>query len=252
MFSSWPVNLAVAVAVGFAVAQIGTLVTTVFLHRTLAHRAMRLHPAATMVFRVLTWLTTGIKPREWAAVHRRHHAHTDEPEDPHSPIQLGWIRVQLTNAGLYRRVARDGVTVPRYARDLAPDRLDRVLFDRAWLGLGLGIVLLVVVLGPLWGLIAAVVHVNAYLALNAAVNAIGHTFGRRPYDNSGTNMQWLAFLTAGEGLHNNHHAKPTSARLALHRGEIDPGWWLIATLRRLRLATLRSEQPARTAPPAAA
>ena len=68
--------------------------------------------------------------------------------------------------------------------------------------------------GPVVGLIAALVHAGSYLLLNAAVNAIGHTFGRRPYGNSATNIQWLAWLTGGEGLHNNHHAAPTSARFA--------------------------------------
>ena len=68
------------------------------------------------------------------------------------------------------------------------------------------------------------VHVNLYLGGSAAVNAIGHHFGRRPYDNCAGNLQWLAFLTAGEGLHNNHHAAPTSAKLAHRWYEIDPGW----------------------------
>ena len=66
-------------------------------------------------------------------------------------------------------------------------------------------------------------HVNLYLGGSAAVNAIGHHFGRRPYDNNAGNLQWLAFLTAGEGLHNNHHAAPTSAKLAHRWFEIDPG-----------------------------
>jgi fatty-acid desaturase len=71
------------------------------------------------------------------------------------------------------------------------------------------------------------------------VNAIGHHFGRRPYDNNAGNLQWLAFVTAGEGLHNNHHAKPTSAKLSHRWFEIDPGWWLIKGLTWMRLAKLR-------------
>ena len=73
------------------------------------------------------------------------------------------------------------------------------------------------------GLLAAFVHVNVYLGGSAAVNAIGHHFGRRPYDNRAGNLQWLAFVTAGEGLHNNHHAAPTSAKLSHRWFEIDSG-----------------------------
>ena len=94
-------------------------------------------------------------------------------------------------------------------------------------------------LGPVAGLLAAFVHLNLLLGSNAAVNAIGHHFGRRPYDNGAGNLQWLAFLTAGEGLHNNHHAAPTSAKLSHRWYEIDPGWWVIKTLSVLGLAKVR-------------
>src|SRR3954469_8983233 len=235
-------NFVLAILAGLVVAQIATLATTVFLHRTLSHRALTLRQPLYMIFRILIWVTLGMKPREWVAVHRKHHAFTDTPDDPHSPAVLGWVRVQFTNAALYRREARNPETVERYAKDLAPDRWDRWFFDRPFLGLGLGIAFLVVVLGPIWGLVAAVVHVVAFLTTNGAVNAIGHHFGRRPYANSATNLQWLALLTGGEGLHNNHHAAPTSAKLALHRGEIDLGWWAIRTFRLLGLAKVRLER----------
>jgi stearoyl-CoA desaturase (delta-9 desaturase) len=232
-----------AILLGLALSQVGNLATTIYLHRALAHRAITLSPAAAFAARVVIWLTTGIKPREWAAVHRRHHAFTDTEGDPHSPVLLGWVRVQLTNAALYRRTARDGVTVARYARDIPADRWDRALFDKAWLGLGITFALLIGFLGPLWGVVAGVVHILSYLALNAAVNAVAHTFGRRPHDNSATNLQWLAWLTGGEGLHNNHHAAPTVARLAHRRGEIDPAWPIVRLLRRLGHATVRHERP---------
>jgi stearoyl-CoA desaturase (delta-9 desaturase) len=89
------------------------------------------------------------------------------------------------------------------------------------------------------GLMAAGFHTVIYLSLNAAVNAVGHTYGRRIYDNNARNTQWLAWLAAGEGLHNNHHAAPTSAKLALHRREIDPAWWVIRLLERSGQAKVR-------------
>src|SRR5438105_13969265 len=106
-----------ALLAGFVVTQIGILVTTVYLHRTLAHRAVTLRPWLASVMRLLTWITTGIRPRQWVAVHRKHHAFTDVEGDPHSPVLLGYPRVQFGNVGLYRKVAKDRMAVARYARD---------------------------------------------------------------------------------------------------------------------------------------
>lgn len=234
--------LLVAAVAGWVVTQLATFATTVYLHRTLSHRALEARRPVAFGFRLLLWVTTGIRPRQWVAVHRKHHAFTDVEGDPHSPALLGWLRVQTCNVGLYRKVAADEGQVARYARDLPPDRWDRILFDRAWLGLALGITLLIAAFGVWVGLLAAAIHAVAYLQLNSAVNAITHTFGRRPFDNSATNLQWLALLTMGEGLHNNHHAAPTSARLALRRFEIDPAWPVVALMQRLRWVSVRHDR----------
>jgi stearoyl-CoA desaturase (delta-9 desaturase) len=96
---------------------------------------------------------------------------------------------------------------------------------------------------PVWvGVVAALLHAGMYVLLSGAINAVGHTFGKRPHDNSATNFQLLALITSGEGLHNNHHAAPTSARFALQRGEIDPGWWIVRTLTALKLAEVRHDE----------
>lgn len=226
-------------AIGFAVTLVANLATTLYLHRTLAHKALTMRPGLAGLFRGVIWLTTGIRPRQWAAVHRKHHAHTDTPADPHSPAISGWKTVQVKNLAMYRRAAADQANIDKYAKDLAPTKWDRYLFDHALLGLGLGIAILVAVFGWQIALVAVIVHVNYYLAGSAAINAIGHHFGRRPYENSATNLQWLAFLTAGEGLHNNHHAAPTSARFAHRWYQLDPGWWVIKPLTWVGLAKVR-------------
>ena len=210
--------------------QVALFLTTVFLHRTLSHRAITMSPALRFICRSLTWIMTGIKPREWVAVHRRHHA---------------FATVQIGNVVLYRRAARDKVTVDKYAKDLPADRWDRMLFDHGYVGLGVGIGILLLVFWGNWELtaIAAGTHVVSYLLLNSAVNAVGHRFGRRPFAGLAANTQWLAWLTAGEGLHSNHHAAPTSARLSFQRGEIDPAWWTIALARKLHWLKVRHEVP---------
>lgn len=251
-------SLVLAVVVGLLVTQAAMFTTTLYLHRGITHRALVAHPVLAAACRVLLWVSTGMRPREWAAVHRRHHAATDTPGDPHSPAQVGFWRVQLANAALYRRVARDGVTVRKYARDLPPDRIDRALFDRAGLGLGIGVAVLCAAFavpfgwwGIVLGLVAAGVHATGYLGLSGAVNAVGHTVGRRPHANSATNGWLLALLTWGEGLHNNHHDRPTSARFSRRAWPVDHAWWCIrvlawAGLVRLRPARVTGERaPAR-------
>lgn len=223
------------------VATMANTCTTVYLHRALSHRALSLRPEASWVFRLVLWLTTGIKPKEWVAVHRKHHAFTDVDGDPHSPVLTSWQHVQMKNVAMYRAALADPELVLKYAKDLPDDKWDRMFFGHNKTGLLIGIGILIVVFGPVTGLLAAFVHANMYLAGNAAVNAMGHHFGRRPYDNGATNLQWLALCTMGEGLHNNHHAAPSSARLSHSRSQIDFGWWVIKALTTLHLAKLRFE-----------
>ncbi len=228
-----------ALIVGIGVTTLANICTTVYLHRGLSHRAVTFSQPAHAAFKLLIWLSTGIKVREWVAVHRKHHAHTDTLDDPHSPAVSGWLTVQIKNLAMYRRAAHDQSNIDKYAKDLAPTRWDRYVFDHSWLGLVLGAALLCMAFGWRVGLLASFVHVNYYLAGSAAVNAIGHHFGRRRYENSATNLHWLAFLTAGEGWHNNHHAAPTSAKLGHRWHEIDIGWIVIKPLTWLRLAKVR-------------
>jgi stearoyl-CoA desaturase (delta-9 desaturase) len=253
--ASFLIGAVVAVVVGLAASQLAAYTTTIYLHRSLAHRAMVIRNPLRFAMRVGLWMTTGIVPRQWVAVHRKHHAFTDEPGDPHSPRLLGWKRVQASNYWLYRKEARDQAVIDRYAKDLPPDLWDKVLFDHPILGLGLGIALLVWLLGPWVGIAAAVIHTVTYIQLNSAVNAIGHTFGKRPYPNSATNLQWLAWITGGEGLHNNHHAAPTSATMRLRKGEIDPAWpfiWLGSKVGLIRIRLQETKFVGRPKRPATA
>jgi stearoyl-CoA desaturase (delta-9 desaturase) len=234
-----------AVIVGLAVMQVAIFLTTIYLHRTLSHRAITMSPALDFVCRFVLWITVGIRARQWVAVHRKHHAFTDVEGDPHSPWLEGFANVQFGNVILYRRAAADPKTIEKYARDLPADRWDKALFDHALLGLAVGVGVLFLIFWGDWKLVllASAVHVVTYLLLNSAVNAVGHKFGRRPFNGLAANTQWLAWLTAGEGLHSNHHAAPTSARLAMHKREIDPGWWAISLGQKLRWLTVRHSEP---------
>ncbi len=195
------------------------------------------------MFKLILWITTGIRTREWVAVHRLHHAFTDIEGDPHSPVLEGFTAIQLKNVMFYRRAVKKPGVVSKYAKDLAPTRSDKLIFDHAFVGLGIGITLLVLIFGWEIAILVSVMHTFMYLMLSGAINAVGHTFGRRPYDNLATNNNWLALLTAGEGLHNNHHAAPTSARMALGKFQLDPAWPIIRFLVVAKQAQIRHAEP---------
>jgi len=235
-------GILLVVIVGLFVCQISLFATTIYLHRALSHRALALRPGTAVAFRVVIWITTGIRPRQWVAVHRKHHAFTDVEGDPHSPLIAGFSKVLLGNAWLYRKVARNKEDVERYARDISPDRLDRYLFDHALLGLGIGVGALIALFGPVIGSSIALVQTVLYLLAAAAINAVGHRYGKRPNPNTATNNRWLGILVAGEGLHNNHHARPTSAKLSFRTKEIDPAWWIIDLLHRRGWAEVKVER----------
>jgi stearoyl-CoA desaturase (Delta-9 desaturase) len=230
----------VALAVGFVVMQISTLATTVYLHRGVTHRAVNIKPAAAVPLRFIIWVTTGMRPREWAAVHRRHHARVDTVDDPHSPLVLGFWRVQLGNVFMYHRAVHDREQIARYSKDLPPDRLDRMFFDHDVLGPLLGTAFLCAVLGWPTGLLAAGIHLVLYVGVNSAVNAVGHSYGHRSDPTtSATNNQLLAFFTMGEGQHNNHHAAPTSAKFSFEPGQVDAGWRVVQLMQRFGWLTVR-------------
>src|SRR5438034_8600432 len=142
-------HIVFAVAVAIALTEVTVLATSVYLHRGLAHRSLKIHPAADVLFRTILWLTTGQSRQQWVAVHRKHHTFTDQPGDPHSPLLLGFWRVQLFNVAYYVREARNAKTLEAFAPDLRPDRLDRLFFSRGVLGLGVGLSLLCMLIG-LW------------------------------------------------------------------------------------------------------
>jgi len=231
------VSLLLTLIAMIVVLQIAVFSTTIYLHRTVTHRAIVLNPVVAWVFRLFIWMTTGIVPREWVAVHRKHHAFTDEEGDPHSPHIEGFWSVQFGNVFHYLRELKDPEVVPKYARDIKEDIWDRVLFNHGTLGLVVGIVGLCSVLGIGWGLLAAGIHAFMYVfVLSSSINGLCHYAGYKNFSNTATNIRSLALLTGGEGLHNNHHGFPRSPKFSLRPSEFDPAWPVIKLLALLRLA----------------
>jgi stearoyl-CoA desaturase (delta-9 desaturase) len=234
-----------SLAVAAILIQVAVMGTTIYLHRSATHKALALHPAVSWAFRFSLWLTTGLSTKEWVAVHRKHHAFTDEEGDPHSPALMGFWSVQLGNVFLYMKEARNRDVLERYARDIAEDWWERTLFRRGLLGLGLGTAALCVVMGAAmgpagiaWALLAAAIHAVTYVfVLSSSINGLCHAVGYKNFDNTATNLRFLALLTGGEGLHNNHHGFPRSPKFSFKASEFDPAWPIIKLLIACHLAT---------------
>ncbi len=220
---------------------------TVFLHRHQAHRALDLHPLASHFFRLWLWLTTGMVTKEWAAIHRKHHAKCETAEDPHSPQILGINRVLWLGVFLYVKEAYNRETLERYGHGTPDDWVERNVYSRyAVLGLTLMGVLDVVLLGIVPGVLVLATQI-VWIPFWAAgvINGIGHFWGYRNWgtEDASTNIVPWGIIIGGEELHNNHHAYATSAKLSNKWYEFDMGWMYICVLEALGLAQVKKVAP---------
>ncbi|MFM7254174.1 MAG: fatty acid desaturase, partial [Betaproteobacteria bacterium] len=123
---------------------------TIYLHRSQAHRALELRPAIAHFFRFWLWLNTGMVTREWAAIHRKHHAKCETEEDPHSPITRGIETVVFEGAELYRVEARNRETIEKYGHGTPDDWIERNVYAKhSALGVSLMMIVNVLLFGVL-------------------------------------------------------------------------------------------------------
>jgi stearoyl-CoA desaturase (Delta-9 desaturase) len=219
---------------------------TLYLHRDQSHGGLILHPLLRHLFRFWLWFSSGAVTKEWVAVHRCHHAHADQPGDPHSPVVFGVWTVLLKGAELYRASAGDARLLRTYGRGTPDDWLERNLYSRyAYLGITVFVVAHLILFG-IPGIIMIAVHLAAQpFFAGGVINGLGHAVGYRSFEmpSRATNLVPWAVLLGGEELHNNHHAFPRSARFAVQRWELDIGWLWIRLFRALGLARVRWVAP---------
>ena len=232
--------------VALALTHVTIACVTIFLHRAQAHRALDLGPAASHFFRFWLWLTTGMVTKEWVAIHRKHHAKVETPDDPHSPQTRGIKTVFWRGTELYRAEAKNAETIEKYGRGTPDDWMERNVYTRfSWEGVGLMLVLNLMLFGGA-GLTIWAVQM-AWIPITAAgiINGIGHYWGYRNFASAdaSTNIVPWGILIGGEELHNNHHAYGTSAKLSSRWYEFDLGWTYIRILELLGLAQVRKVAP---------
>jgi stearoyl-CoA desaturase (delta-9 desaturase) len=227
-----------------------TLGANVGLHRHFAHRSFSAHRPVRVGLAILGAMASQGPLVTWVAAHRRHHAYSDRPGDPHSPNMhgAGWrgMLAGLWHAHYGWMFAAETTDWGRFARDVLQDRtlfkIHQTYFLWVFLGLALPAALGGVLAGTwlgaadglLWGGL-----VRMFLVNNGswAVGSVCHVFGTRPFNNRdhSANNYWVAVLTFGEGLQNNHHAFPSSAAHAVAWWQPDVSMWFIRLLQGLGL-----------------
>ena len=240
-------------AVMYALTAVGV---TVGYHRLFTHRSFQARRPVELLFALFGSMAAQGPIAHWVADHRKHHAHTDEEGDPHSPhvhdhgegakgVVLGLIHAHfgwlMTDWG---QAAHD-----RYARDIIEDRTLKRMHD-FFVPIMLASLLIPGLVGFLvkgtWAGFATALlwggFVRVFLVHHVtwSINSICHFFGSRRFDTDdhSTNVAWLALPSLGEAWHHNHHAFPRSAEHGLRAYEraMDPSAWIIRGLEKLHLA----------------
>jgi stearoyl-CoA desaturase (delta-9 desaturase) len=253
MWQAWNEDLHWYDLVVFAVTYIPIgLGVTIGFHRHLTHRSFKTSPLLRGVLAALGSAAIEGPVISWVADHRKHHAFSDLPGDPHSPHVdhgLGW-RGELRGLAhahvgwLFLHGQR--AATERYAPDLLADPVVRFVNTTSplWvllglavpfgLGVALGNSIAAGLTGLLWG---GAVRVFVLHHVTYSINSLCHYYGRQRFDTGdhSRNLAWLSLASLGEAWHNNHHAFPTSAFHGLHRHEIDPSALVIRLLERTGL-----------------
>jgi stearoyl-CoA desaturase (delta-9 desaturase) len=252
IFTDWLANgiLNVSGWTMFAYLMVVTHITiasvTIFLHRCQAHRSLDLHPIPSHFFRFWLWLTTGMVTKEWAAIHRKHHAKCETAEDPHSPQVLGLHCVFWRGADLYKIESKNQETVTKYGHGTPEDWIEKNVYSKyQWQGVASMMVIDLLLFGAFGGLIWAIQMMWIPVTAAGVINGIGHYFGYRNYDceDASRNIVPFGILIGGEELHNNHHTFATSAKLSSKWYEFDIGWFYIQILEKCNLAKVKKSIP---------
>ncbi|TFW13201.1 acyl-CoA desaturase [Massilia arenosa] len=234
------------VLVTLALTHVTIASVTIFLHRHQAHRALDLHPIASHFFRLWLWLTTGQVTKQWAAIHRKHHAKCETEEDPHSPQTRGIRKVLFEGAELYRAECKNEETMAKYGHGTPDDWIEHKLYSKySWQGVAVMLILDVLLFGALGITVWAVQMLWIPITAAGIINGIGHYWGYRNYDcvDASRNVLPWGIIIGGEELHNNHHTFATSAKLSSKWYEFDIGWMYIRMMEMVGLAKVKKTIP---------
>ncbi len=228
-------TLIISLLIFFVANVINIFYITVLYHRGLAHGAIRLSPAAKWLIAKTGIWVTGIDPKAWVCMHRAHHMYSDTQDDPHSPLRFGVFGVALGQLKSYESNLVGLIKKnPKYTSlvkdiDFNVSTLNR---KKYWLipyflHILIGVFISLLTANFFFGA-AYYFGIMSHPIHGWMVNSLAHKYGYRNFttQDHSTNNTLVSWLVAGEGLQNNHHARPKSANFAKKRGEVDFGYTL--------------------------
>jgi stearoyl-CoA desaturase (Delta-9 desaturase) len=231
---------------------ISVMGVTLGFHRLLTHRSFATYKPVQYALAIIGSMAVQGPVMNWVADHRKHHAHTDQEGDPHTPHGHGSGLKGAVTGLWYAHMGwlfeRSGTSEhERYCRDLHEDRGMRFIHKTfgLWVVLGIAIPAAIglAITGTWRGALEAALWggaVRVFLGHHVtwSINSVCHFFGTRRFEVSdhSTNVFWLSVLSMGESWHHNHHTFPRSAFHGLKSWEIDPTGLVIRGMRRVKLA----------------
>ena len=214
---------------------------TVFLHIGQAHRGLTFHPILSHFMRFWLWLTTGMTTKEWVAIHRKHHAFTEQSEDPHSPHVYGVWRVLFGGALLYSQAAKDTDMVEKFGVGTPDDWLEHNVYT-PYNFYGIVVMLLIdfALFGPIGFFVWLVQMLWIPFWAAGVINGVAHYIGYRNGEtrDASRNLVPWGIVVGGEELHNNHHLDPANVKLSKRWFEFDIGYLWIRLFKLLGLVQL--------------
>lgn len=220
---------------------------TALYHRGLSHGSVKLNKFSHwLVAKTGIWVT-GIDPKAWVCMHRAHHMYSDTENDPHSPVRFGVFGVALGQLRSYEKVLVGLIKKnPKYTNVVSDLNFEVSRLNRKKLWLAPYVLHLAISVGISFLFGAWYVGAAYYFGIMShpvhgwMVNSLAHKYGYRNFETKdhSTNNIWVSLLVFGEGLQNNHHARPKSANFGKKAGELDMGYWLCVVASKLGILSL--------------
>ena len=214
---------------------------TGFYHRYFSHKTFRMSRAAQFVFAFLGLTCTQRGALWWAWVHRHHHKHSDELEDFHSPrmqgfwwAHIGWITSSCNFPTDYSKI-KDLAKYPELVFLNRFDLIGPIFLALSMLSWGWFLEKNFPASGTspaqmlVWGFF---ISTTVLFHGTCFINSLAHVLGKKRYPtkDDSRNSMILAFITLGEGWHNNHHRYQATARQGFFWWEFDPTFYMLKVL----------------------